>query len=226
MHQAVQGWLTVAYFNMFDFECNRFDTAVQNQLAATRRYESRNAVLIGALEGLVPITFCLLASLVLYEISRGRATVGDFVFLMQYWDYIIWPLKLLSETVRFIMRDLVDAERLLALLQTEPSIHDEENAKTLLHVHGNVLFENVGFAYESRKPLVRNLSIRASQGQTIALIGRTGSGKSTIMKLLLRFYDVTSGRITLDRYDIRTIALPLVLSPRIHCFSTLQFSTT
>ena len=207
LHQAVQGWQTVSYFNMFSFESRRFGRAVDSQLAASRRYAVRDAVVQALLELTVPVTFFTISSLILYEIFNGRATPGDFVFFIQYWEGLIWPMKVLSHNYRYLMTDLVDAERLLNLLQTKSTIIEKEDATELRSVKGHIAFENVGFAYDPRRPTVRDLSVSAAPGQTIALVGETGAGKSSTMKLLLRFYDVTSGRITIDGHDIRDVTL-------------------
>ncbi|KAG7039436.1 ABC transporter [Colletotrichum scovillei] len=207
MHQAVQGWQTVTYFNMFNFEKRRFGQAVDSQLAASRRYGVGDAFIQALLEATVPVTFFVLACLVLYEITNGRASPGDFVLLLTYWEYLVWPLKFLSHNYRYLMSDLVDAERLLNLLQTKSTIVEKENAKNLTPVKGHVAFENVGFAYDPRRQTVKELDVSAAPGKTIALVGETGAGKSSIMKLLLRFHDVTSGRITIDGQDIRDVTL-------------------
>ncbi|KXH51519.1 ABC transporter [Colletotrichum nymphaeae SA-01] len=207
MHQAVQGWQTVTYFNMFNFEKRRFGQAVDSQLAASRRYGVGDAFIQALLEATVPLTFFVLACLVLYEITNCRASPGDFVLLLTYWEYLVWPLKFLSHNYRYLMSDLVDAERLLNLLQTKSTIVERENAKNLTPVKGHVAFENVGFAYDPRRQTVKELDVSAAPGKTIALVGETGAGKSSILKLLLRFYDVTSGRITIDGQDIRDVTL-------------------
>ncbi|OBR04201.1 ABC transporter [Colletotrichum higginsianum IMI 349063] len=207
MHQAVQGWQTVSYFNMFGFEKRRFGQAVNTRLAASTKFSVGDAFIQALLEMMIPSTFFALASLVFYEISHGRASAGDFVLLLSYWEYLIWPLKQLSHNCRYLMTDLVDAERLLDLLQTKSTIVEKENAMDLRTIEGHVSFENVGFSYDGRRPTLQNLSISALPGETIALIGETGAGKSSIMKLLLRFYDVTSGRITIDGHDLRDVTM-------------------
>ncbi|GKT43490.1 heavy metal tolerance protein [Colletotrichum spaethianum] len=207
MHQAVQGWQTVSYFNMLGFEKLRFGQAVNRQLAASRKYRVGDAFIQALLDLTVPLTFFTLASLVLHEISHGRASAGDFVLLVSYWEFLIWPLKYLSNNYRYLMKDLVDAERLLSLLQTKSTIVEKASAAKLGIVKGHVAFENVSFSYDPRRPTIQNLNITAGPGQTFALVGETGAGKSSIVTLLLRFYDVTSGRITIDGYDIRDVTL-------------------
>ncbi|KAG8672124.1 hypothetical protein FPOAC2_05491 [Fusarium poae] len=207
MHQAVQGWQTVTYFNMFGFERRRFGGAVDKQLNAAKAWERRDACIQALLNAIVPCTFFILASLVIYDVFQGGSSPGDFVFFIQYWEYLIWPLKFLSHQYRYLMSDLVDAERLLYLLQTKPSITDKEGAKELEKVHGRVEFKNVSFSYDPRKTTIQDLSLSVEQGQTVALVGETGAGKSSIMKLLLRFYDINQGSITIDGHDIRDITL-------------------
>ncbi|KAH7327791.1 P-loop containing nucleoside triphosphate hydrolase protein [Stachybotrys elegans] len=207
MHQAVQGWQTVSYFNMFDFERRRFAQAVDDSLDARKRYETLDAWTDVVLETLDPITFFVIASLVLYQVSQEQASAGDFVFILQYWQSLVWPIKLLSRNYKRILSQVVDAEKLLALLKTKPSVADKEDAKELPNGHGHVEFNNVNFSYDSRKPTIQDLSLSATRGQTVAFVGATGAGKSTITKLLLRFYDINSGSITIDGHDIRDVTL-------------------
>ncbi|KAI5459352.1 P-loop containing nucleoside triphosphate hydrolase protein [Mariannaea sp. PMI_226] len=207
MHQAVQGWQTVTYFNMFSFERRRFGDAIEKQLAASRNWGRRDAYIQAILEAVVPITWFTLACLVVNEISHGRATPGDFVFLIQYWEFLIYPLQYLSHNYRYLMADLIDAERLLGLLQTRPTVVDKDGAKSLVLAKGCVKFEDVCFSYDPRKRSVQDLNISANPGETVAFVGATGAGKSTILKLLLRFYDVDSGKITIDDQDIRDVTL-------------------
>ncbi|KAF5664972.1 HMT1-like vacuolar membrane protein [Fusarium heterosporum] len=207
MHQAVQGWQTVTYFNMFGFEKQRFGHSVEKQLAAAKSWEIRDAFIQSMLEAIVPCAFFMIAGLIILDILQGRSSPGDFVFFIQYWEYLVWPLKFLSHQYRYLMSDLVDAERLLFLLQTKPSITDKEGATDLIKVEGRVSFNHVGFSYDPRKATIQDLSLSVEPGQTVALVGETGAGKSSIMKLLLRFYDINEGSITIDDHDIRDVTL-------------------
>ncbi|KAK2616178.1 hypothetical protein QQS21_000810 [Conoideocrella luteorostrata] len=205
MHQAVQGWQTVSAFNMFSYENFRFGSAVERRLTAERNWKVRDQLTDGLLEIIPPVTFYLLALLVMHEIYVGRSSVGDFVFLIQYWDALFWPLKFLSHEYRYVMRDLIDAERLLDLLSTEPTIKDKEDAIDLVNIEGRVEFQDVGFTYDQKREAIHNVNISAEPGETIAFVGATGAGKSTLAKLLMRYYDVTSGSIRVDGHDIRDV---------------------
>ncbi|CAG7961500.1 unnamed protein product [Penicillium olsonii] len=207
MHQAVQGWQTVTYFNQFFYERTRFGEAVDLCLRASARFGRRRAVGKALLDLIKPFSFVCLASLIVHEISVGRATTGDFVFFIQYWTSLISPLAYLSAQYRWLVSDLVDAERLLFLFQSKPSVTDKENALDLKRGDGRVAFRNVDFAYDTRLNTLTNVNISVEPGTTVALVGMTGSGKTTILRLLLRLYDVTAGQIEIDGQDIRDVTL-------------------
>ncbi|PHH81772.1 hypothetical protein CDD82_7878 [Ophiocordyceps australis] len=205
MHSAVQAWPTVCLFNRFAYEEHRFGHAVNQKLWASKNWATRNALIEALIQALTPVTFCVLAGLVAREVQLGRSTPGDFVFLIQYWDYIIWPISSLAAVYRYLLADLVDAERLLDLLMTEPTVVDDAFASVLEHVQGRVDFEDVGLRYDNGRVAVDNVSIAVAPGDLVGIVGSTGAGKSSLMKLLLRLYDVTSGSIKIDSQDIRNV---------------------
>lgn len=205
MHQAVQGWSTVTYFNQFQKEARNLSNAVSEHMSAKARFEARQVIVRGFVELLLPITFFGLAVLVLKEIAAGQASPGDFVFFLTYWDSICYPIQYLSNHFRWLATDFVDAERVLMLLRTEPSIKDAPNAKILPATQGAVEFKDVSFAYDEDRPALKNVSFTAYPGQTVALVGQTGAGKSSVLKLLMRMYDITSGSITIAGHDIHSV---------------------
>ncbi|PHH62963.1 hypothetical protein CDD81_6388 [Ophiocordyceps australis] len=205
MHSAVQAWPTVCLFNRFAYEKHRFGDAVNKKLCASKNWATRNAFIEALIQALTPVTFCVLAGLVAREVQLGRSTPGDFVFLIQYWDYIIWPISSLAEVYRYLLADLIDAERLLDLLMTEPTVVDDPFASALEHVEGRVDFEDVGLRYDNGRVAVEKVNIAVAPGDMVGIVGSTGAGKSSLMKLLLRLYDVTSGSIKIDSQDIRNV---------------------
>jgi ABC-type transport system involved in Fe-S cluster assembly fused permease/ATPase subunit len=207
MHQGIQGWMTVSYFNSFGYERHRFGQAMDAKLEADRKLSVRVTCLQGAVELIEPFTFVIIACMIARRVMRGEASPGDFVFFIDYWGYLIWPLKFLMHEYRAVMSYLIDAERLLALFQTNPTITDRPEAHSIGAVAGHVTFKNVFFAYNPRKIAVSDLTFSAAPGETVAFVGATGAGKSTITKLLLRFYDVASGSIEIDGNDIRDVTL-------------------
>src|SRR5690242_13194958 len=207
MHQAIQGWQTVAYFNQFQREARTLSKAVAAHMNAKTRFEARQALFQALVELLIPITFFSLAYFILQRIADGTASPGDFVFFLMYWDSIHYPLKFLVNHVRWLVGDFVDAERLLLLLKTKPSIVDSPEAYPLAVRNAEVRFDDVSFKYEEGRYALRDVSFTASSGQTVALVGETGAGKSSILKLLLRLHDITAGSITISKQDIRDVTL-------------------
>lgn len=106
-----------------------------------------------------------------------------------------------------VSSSLMDAERLLELFQTKPTITDAPTANPLMLSRGMVEFDHVSFAYDKRKPTLSDVSFTVPSGKTVALVGETGGGKSTILKLVGRFYDVNSGSISIDGQDIRDVTI-------------------
>jgi ABC-type transport system involved in Fe-S cluster assembly fused permease/ATPase subunit len=117
------------------------------------------------------------------------------------------PLVFFSNMYRSISYSLMDAERLLELFQTKPTIFDLPNAKTLKLGKGEVKFDRVSFAYDERKPTLKDVSFTVPAGKTVAIVGETGGGKTTILKLIHRFYDVKGGCISIDGQDLRKVTL-------------------
>jgi ATP-binding cassette subfamily B protein len=124
------------------------------------------------------------------------------VFLTQR---LLWPLTRLGQTFDLYQRAMASTNRVLDLLDTQASIVDGPDE--LAAVDGHIQFESVGFAYTPGFPVIEDLSLTIRAGQTTAIVGATGSGKTTLIKLLLRFYDVTTGSITIEGHDIRTLTL-------------------
>lgn len=108
---------------------------------------------------------------------------------------------------RSISENMMDAERLLELFQTKPSIIDDKDAKPLKFVKGEVSFKNVSFTYDGRRTSLKGVDFAVAGGSTVGIVGETGGGKSTILRLLDRFYDATDGSIEIDGQDIRKITL-------------------
>ncbi len=141
-------------------------------------------------------------------VIQGQLNIGAYSTMIFMTQRLLWPLTRLGQTVDLYQRAMASTDRVLDLLQTESQITNGTQQFVTKDVQGEVVFENVQFAYDDpRLPVIHNLSLRVPAGDTIAIVGATGSGKTTLVKLLLRFYDVRSGRICLDSQDIRDLRL-------------------
>lgn len=138
-------------------------------------------------------------------VIQGELAVGIFSTLIYMSQRMLWPLTRLGETLDLYQRAMASIGRIFDLLDTKPSIINGKQTLPLDKVQGEVRFENVSFHYANGFQVVDNISLTIPAGQTVAFVGSTGSGKTTMVKLMLRFYDVSSGRITLDGHDIRDL---------------------
>jgi ATP-binding cassette subfamily B protein len=137
------------------------------------------------------------------RVANGIMTLGDIQAFIQYSRQFTMPIIQTSSIINVLQSTVASAERVFELLDEEEETPDPENPVVLEQVKGHVKFENVYFSYDPQKPLIENLNLEVKPGQSVAIVGPTGAGKTTLVNLLMRFYDVDEGRITLDGADIR-----------------------
>ncbi|KAJ2982442.1 hypothetical protein NUW58_g6440 [Xylaria curta] len=204
---GIQGWYTVSAFNQIPYEERRYSTAVKSQVLAYKSIYT--GYLIGQAFQYLILTAGLLAGafLAVYQITQEKATPGDFVMLLTYWSQLTSPLQFFSTMGRNISQSLVQVERLLEVMLTKPTVVDKPGARDLKLKGGKVEFRNVSFSYDKKKDILKGVKLSAPSGTTVAFVGATGAGKSTIFKVLDRFYDVTGGSILIDGQDIRDVTL-------------------
>ena len=140
-----------------------------------------------------------------YGIQAGTNTVGDFVMINAMMIQLYQPLNFMGMVYREIKQAIIDIETMFAILARDPEIKDKPGAKPLQVNAGTIRFDNVSFAYEPARPILKGISFEVPAGHTVAIVGPSGAGKSTISRLLFRFYDVTGGRILIDGQDIRDV---------------------
>ncbi|MDC1001205.1 ABC transporter ATP-binding protein/permease [Alphaproteobacteria bacterium] len=195
---------TVKYFNAEDVEATRYDGAMADyEVMAVRSHTSLSVVNIG--QGTI-IAFGLMAVMAMAgaDIQKGNLTVGDFVAVNTYLLQLYLPLNFLGWVYRELRQALVDMERMFSMLDEEPSIADKPAAKPIKIDGGEVVFDNVHFAYGDR-PILKGVSFTVKPGKRVAIVGPSGSGKTTISRLLFRFYDPVSGAVRLDGQDLRDV---------------------
>ncbi|KAI0444084.1 hypothetical protein F4803DRAFT_278815 [Xylaria telfairii] len=204
---GIQGWYTVSAFNQVPYEEGRYSQAVKSQVSAYKSIYM--GYLVGQAFQYLILTTGLLAGafLAVYQITEKKATPGDFVMLLTYWSQLTSPLQFFSTMGRNISQSLVQVERLLEVMLTKPTVVDKPGARPLKLKGGKVEFRNVSFSYDKKKEILKGVKLSAPPGTTVAFVGATGAGKSTIFKVLDRFYDVTAGSILIDGQDIRDVTL-------------------
>lgn len=207
LYDSVTNWQTVAYHNRKKFEEDRYAVTVKNTIMAERSYYDWTDYSVFLQDCILDAGLLTAATLASYRVATGASPLSGFVFLIMYWTSVREPISMIAWTFHETAAHLINAEWLFQLLQTKPTIIDKPGAKGLIVSKGKVVFEDVNFSYDPERPILQGLSFVAEPGKTIALVGETGGGKSTILKLLYRFYDVTSGTITIDGQDVKDITL-------------------
>ncbi|MEM9775896.1 MAG: ABC transporter ATP-binding protein [Chloroflexota bacterium] len=136
-----------------------------------------------------------------------QLTAGELIAFVLYVQRFFEPIRELAQRFNVFQGAMASTERIFALLDTEPDLVDAPDAYQLPAIEGNVRFENVDFGYKADEPILKNVSLEARPGEQIALVGETGAGKSTVIRLLARFYDITDGQITIDGHDISAVTV-------------------
>ncbi|KAF1952981.1 ATP-binding cassette-type vacuolar membrane transporter-like protein Hmt1 [Byssothecium circinans] len=207
VNETVHNWQTVAYFNRPDYERERYRTNIRSTIMAYYQYYFRSTGGRAAQDVLMTFGFTACCVLAISKIITGEKPVGNLITFIMYWGTMMSPLYMMSYSYRQLSSSLIDAERLLQLLNTKPSVVDKENAQDLVVKEGKVEFRGIDFSYDERKQIIKNVSFVAQGNSTVAFCGETGGGKSTMLKLLFRFYDVTNGSILIDGQDLRSVTL-------------------
>lgn len=196
---------TVRYFNNEQHEVTRLDEALaQYERAAIRTRESLSLLNVGQ-AAVITIGVTAMLILAAFDIRDGAMTVGDFVVVNTYLMQLAIPLNMLGTVYREIRQALVDMENLFTLIDEQPDVADSPQAAPLRAEDGAITFHNVVFGYETGRTILKDVSFSVAPGTTTAIVGPTGSGKSTLCRLLLRFYDPQSGRIEISGQDIRQV---------------------
>ena len=196
---------TVRYFNNESHEVARLDEALADYEKAAVRTRESLSLLNVAQAGVVTLGVTLMLVLAAFDIRNGDMTVGDFVVVNTYLLQVAIPLNILGTVYREIRQSMVDMENLFALVDEKTDVADAPDAKILRPQGGVIEFQDVSFSYEANRNILKDINLAVDAGTTTAIVGPTGSGKSTISRLLLRFYDPQAGRILIDGQDLREL---------------------
>lgn len=201
---------TVKYFNNETFEAERYDAALDVWEQARRKNRLSLFALNGGQALIIATSQTLMLGMAAMAVNTGTMTLGDFILVNQFMLQLFMPLGFLGFVYREIKAALANIERLFGVLEEAPSLQPAPVDKTLTVTEGRVRFVDVGFAYASGNPVLKQLNMTIAGGETVALVGASGAGKSTVSKLLFRFYDPTAGAIEIDGTDIRSVSLESV----------------
>jgi len=196
---------TVKYFGNEDHEAKRYDSAlVRYEEAAVKSKTSLSLLNIGQ-AAVISVGLVIIMAMAGYGVVGGTMTIGDFVLVNSYLIQLFLPLNFLGFVYREIKRSLADMESMFELMEENAEVKDDQTARPLDVSAGEVVFENVAFGYDPRRPILKDVSFTVPAGKTVAIVGSTGAGKSTVSRLLFRFYDVDGGSVSIDGQDIRSV---------------------
>ncbi|WP_338878331.1 ABC transporter ATP-binding protein/permease [Achromobacter veterisilvae] len=204
--ESLLNYETVKYFGNEEHEARRYDASLTRyERAAVRSQVSLSILNIGQ-AAIISAGLTLVMWMAATGIAEGRYTLGDFVLVNTYLLQLYSPLSFFGFIYREIKQAMVDMERMFELLGQDREVADRPDARPLRVAGGQVEFRDVRFGYDARRPILKGVSFTIPAGKTVAVVGTSGAGKSTIARLLFRFYDADGGAILVDGQDVRDVA--------------------
>ncbi|KAL1963689.1 hypothetical protein VTN77DRAFT_7893 [Rasamsonia byssochlamydoides] len=206
-NDSMVSYETVKYFNAEQYEFNRYRGAV-NDFQKAEYHVLFSLTLMNTCQNTVFMLGLLITCFIAaYQVSTGERKVGQFVTLLTYMAQLQGPLNFFGTFYRSIQSALINSERMLELFREQPTVVDSPSASTLETCRGDIVFDNVEFSYDGRKPALNGLSFHCPPGTTTALVGESGGGKSTVFRLLFRFYNAAKGSIRVDGHDVQSLTI-------------------
>ncbi len=203
----LSGIVTIKAFTQEDFEIQRIAQESDRYRESNRHAIKYSAAFVPLIRVLVFAGFISILFLGGLEVSANRLTVGNYSVMVFLTQRLLWPLTRLGETLDQYQRAMASTVRVMNLLDMPVTIVSGDKPILSEQVKGQVVLTNISFQYRDRLPVLKNVSLHIPAGHNIGIVGATGSGKSTLVKLLLRLYEVQSGQITIDGIDIRDLSL-------------------
>jgi ATP-binding cassette subfamily B protein len=190
-------------FGQEEFEVREFEREARQSYAANLNLTVTNAVSTLLVSTVMALGLSVVLTVAVIHILDHRLTVGELTLFLAYVNMLYQPLEQLSYTAWALEGAAAGMQRVFEILDAPDAVPETPGAKKIGRVHGKIEFEKVGFAYERAYPILRDISLTVEPGQTVALVGGTGAGKTTMLSLVPRFYDPDAGRVLLDGADIR-----------------------
>ena len=204
LHERVQGMPVIKSFAIEEYEQAQFDKQNKNFLEKALQHTSWNAKSFSAVNTITDIAPLIVIGYSAYLVIEHQLSLGTMVAFFAYIDKLYNPLRRLVNSSTTITQSFASMDRVFEFLDEKYDIIDDPNARVCNDVKGDISFDHVSFSYEKEDDMVlKEINLDVKRGETIALVGMSGGGKSTLVSLIPRFYDVTKGRITLDGVDIR-----------------------
>ncbi|OCK85014.1 heavy metal tolerance protein precursor [Lepidopterella palustris CBS 459.81] len=206
-NDSMVSYETVKYFNAEAYEFNRYRNAV-NKFQNAEYHVLLSLNLMNVTQNMVfmlgLMVTCFIAA---YQVTTGQSKVGQFVTLLTYMAQLQSPLNFFGTFYRMIQSAMINSERMLELFKEQPTVVDKPQAGVLPSCEGDIRFNEVKFSYDNRKPALQGLDFHCAPGTTTAFVGESGGGKSTVFRLLFRFYNTLGGSIQVDGHDVEDLTI-------------------
>ncbi len=207
LQENISGVRVVQSLNREETNIRRFQRSNVENLQANLQASRLSAALLPTVELLTSLGLALVVFFGGYMVFQETIQPGVLVAFALFIQRFFEPVRTLTQEYGSLQRAMVSGERIFEILDMNPDVEEKDDAIDLPSVKGEISYEGVGFHYEEDEPVLQGVDLKITAGQTVALVGPTGAGKTTMVSLLLRLYDVKSGRISIDGVDIRDIAL-------------------
>ena len=205
LENNISGMMIIKSFTAERFETTRVEAASEGYRKANYHAIKLNAVFIPTIRMAIALGFASTIVLGGWFVMRGTLTAGELVLFCMMIQRLLWPLTRLGQTFDEYQRAKASARRIFGLLDTSGAVRDPNHPARLVRARGDIEFDNVFFRYQDREPVLNGLSLIIRAGEMVGIAGTTGAGKSTLIKLLLRLYDVGEGGIRIDGIDVRQL---------------------
>ena len=206
-NETFNGNKTITSYNLQDVEINKFDWILKNVFKLRIKMVQKTQWLSPMMHVIVSVGIAAAIGYGSHLIMSGQITSGNFVSFITALILLYTPVKNIGNNLNQVQLSFFAIEQIFAKLDMVPSIRNKENAKILNRNHSIIEFKGINFEYVNKKPVLKNINLTVKQGETIAFVGNSGGGKTTVVNLLPRFYDVKSGAILIDGVDIRDYTL-------------------
>lgn len=204
-NEAFNGNRIVSSYNLYEYQGQRFRSTLRDVFKLGMKMIKKTGMMSPMMHFIISIGIAGVIWLGSYLIVSGQITPGNFVSFITALLMLYTPIKAIGNNYNNVQMSLMAMERVFALLEDIPAIKNKENARILTDIQNQIEYKDVCFEYEQDKPILKNVNLTIKKGQTIAFVGNSGGGKTTMANLLPRFYDIKSGSLMLDGVDVRDL---------------------
>ncbi len=206
-NEAFSGNRVISSFNLYEYTCSKFNETLRSVFKLGMKMTKRTGILTPMMHFIISIGIAGVIWLGSYLITSGQLTPGGFVSFITALLMLYHPIKAIGNNFTSVQMSLLAMERVFSKLECIPEVRNNPNPKNMKGIKKNITFDHVSFEYENNRPVLKDISLTVEKGKTIAFVGNSGGGKSTLVTLLPRFYDVKSGSIQIDGINIKDMEL-------------------